>query len=318
LLQGLSAGGEHGAVAIYLAEMATPRHKGFYVAWQAASQQLATIGAGTAGYFVSALLSPADVQAWGWRIPFLIGCLIIPFVILLRRSLAETEAFKAQKRHPGAREVMQTLGEHWRTMGGCVMIVITMTIAFYTITAYTPTFGARELHLTTGDSLLVACSVGLSNLIWLPIAGALSDRIGRKPVLLIFAALMLLTAYPVLYWLAIAPTFWRMLAVELWLSFTYSGYSGAMMVALTEVVPVRARVSGFSVAYALATTLGGFSLAVCTGLIEVTGDKAAPGLWMSFAALCGIFGTLYIYRRRGADAVTVETASGRMLPSVGG
>lgn len=314
LLQGLSAGGEHGAVAIYLSEMATPEHKGFYVAWQAASQQLATIGAGVSGYLVSTLMMPATVAAWGWRIPFLVGCLIIPFVIFLRRSLQETEAFKAEKHHPGAMEVMRTLVESWQAILGGMLIVITMTVAFYTITAYTPTFGARELHLTTGDSLLVAVCIGASNLFWLPLAGALSDRIGRKPVLLIFSSLMLVTAYPVLSWLVLAPTFQRMLIVELWLSFTYAGYSGAMMVALTEVVPARARVSGFSVAYNLATTLGGFSLAICTGLIQLTGNRAAPGFWMSFAAFCGIIGTLWLYSRQPATAAARSRALDPGLP----
>jgi MHS family citrate/tricarballylate:H+ symporter-like MFS transporter len=88
-----------------------------------------------------------------------------------------------------------------------------------------------------------------------------------------------------------------MLAIELWLSFIYAWYNGAMVVALTEIIPASVRTSGFSLAYSLATTLGGSSLLISTWLIAHTGDKAAPGYWMSFAALCGLIATLALYRR---------------------
>jgi len=173
------------------------------------------------------------------------------------------------------------------------------TISFYLITVYTPTFGKSVLKLSGADSLVVTICIGVSNLFWLPVMGALSDRIGRRPVLLAFAVLTLLTAYPALSWLVGAPTFHRMLVVELWLSFLYGGYNGAMIVALTEVMPVNVRTVGFSLAYSLATALfGGFTPAVSTWLIEVTGDKGAPGFWMMFAAVCGLAGTLILYARR--------------------
>ena len=88
-----------------------------------------------------------------------------------------------------------------------------------------------------------------------------------------------------------------MLAIELWLSLIYAWYNGAMVVALTELIPSSVRTAGFSIAYSLATTLGGSSLAISTWLIEHTGDKASPGYWMSFAGLCGVVATLALYRR---------------------
>jgi MFS transporter, MHS family, citrate/tricarballylate:H+ symporter len=174
------------------------------------------------------------------------------------------------------------------------------TVSFYLITVYTPTFGRSVLKLSESESLLVTMAIAVSNFIWLPISGTLSDRVGRKPILVAFSVLALLTAYPALAWLARAPTFGDMLAVELWLSFIYACYNGAMVVALTEVIPASVRTSGFSLAYSLATTLGGSSLFISTWLIERTGDKAAPGVWMSFAALCGLVATLVLYRRPAA------------------
>ena len=120
------------------------------------------------------------------------------------------------------------------------MLLVTMTtVSFYFITAYTPTFGRTVLRLSDADSLLVTLCIGISNLFWLPVAGAVSDRIGRRPLLYACTALALLTAYPALWWLVQAPSFGRMLAVELWLSFLYGCYNGAMVVYLTEIMPVR-------------------------------------------------------------------------------
>ena len=174
---------------------------------------------------------------------------------------------------------------------------------------YTPTYGSSVLHLTPTDSLIVTSCVGLSNLFWLPVMGALSDRIGRLPILLTFTILTIVTAYPALAWLVVEPTFRKMLMVELWLSFLYASYNGAMVVALTEVVPASVRTAGFSLAYSLATALfGGFTPAVSTALIEYTGDKAAPGFWVSFAGVCGLCATLYFYRRGQAAAATLARA----------
>ena len=123
--------------------------------------------------------------------------------------------------------------------------------------------------------------------------GALSDRVGRKPLLIIFSALTLFTAYPVMAWLVGHISFPNMLIALLWLSFLYGSYNGAMVVALTEIVPAAVRTAGFSLAYSLATAIfGGFTPSISTWLIEQTGDRAAPGIWLSVGGLCGLIATL--------------------------
>jgi MHS family citrate/tricarballylate:H+ symporter-like MFS transporter len=312
LLQGFSAGVELGGVSVYLAEMATPGNKGFYAAWQSGSQQIAIVVAALLGFLLNHALTKGQLDDWGWRIPFFVGCLIVPFVFAIRRTLLETDEFLARTHHPTAAQIYRSVAANWSIVGAGVLMVIMTTVSFYLITVYTPTFGRKVLNLSESDALLVTLCVGVSNFIWLPIMGALSDRIGRRPILVATTVLAIFTVYPSLQWLVAGPTFGKMLLVELWLSFLYASYNGAMIVALTEIMPAEVRTSGFSLAYSLATTLGGFTAAICTWLIQRTGDNAAPGYWMSFAAVCGLAATFIVYgRRRGAGVLAHGSAAAK-------
>jgi metabolite-proton symporter len=293
LLQGFSAGMELGGVSVYLAEIASPGHKGFYVSWQSASQQVAVMFAALVGVILSSTLSSAQMERFGWRVPLLLGCAIVPLLLLLRRSLPETEQFRARGAPPEVALILRSITRNWRTVLLGTLLVTMTTVSFYLITAYTPTYASRVLHLSARDSLTITLCVGASNLFWLPFMGALSDRIGRRPLLVTMTLLMLVTAYPLLSWLVAAPSFARLLAVLLWLSFLYGSYNGAMVVLLTEMMPTAVRTSGFALAYSLATAVfGGFTPAICTGLIQLSGNRAIPGVWLSAAAACGLIAAL--------------------------
>ncbi|MDR1967322.1 MAG: MFS transporter, partial [Burkholderiaceae bacterium] len=214
----------------------------------------------------------------------------------------ESPAFaaRAHQPRPSLGQVAAGLLHDWPIMLAGTCLVAMTTTAFYLITVYTPAFG-KVLKLSTTDSLVVALLVAISNFIWLPIGGVISDRYGRKVLLLTTTVLTILTAYPGLSYLAAAPSFERMLGVLLWLSCLYGLYNGAMIPALTEVMPQKVRVAGFSIAYSLATALfGGFTPAISTALIQYTKNRAAPGIWMSFAALCAVVATLWFYRKKAA------------------
>jgi MFS family permease len=298
LLQGFSAGMELGGVSVYLAEIAPPGRKGFYVSWQSASQQIAVMVAALVGVALTSRLSPDAMRVWGWRIPLALGCVIVPFLFLLRRSLPETETFAARQRHPETAEILASLRANWRIVLNGTLLVVMTTVSFYMITAYTPTFGSRVLRLSELDSLQVTLCVAASNLLWLPVMGAVSDRIGRKPLLLACTVTMLVTAYPVMLWLTAAPSFSRLLVAELWLSFLYASYNGAMVVFLTEIMPPKVRTSGFALAYSAATAIfGGFTPALCLFLIETTHNRAIPGVWLSVAAVCGLVAALTAKRQ---------------------
>ena len=292
LVQGFSAGAELGAVSVYLAEIATPGREGFYVSWQSASQQIAVMAAALLGVFLTQWLPPEAMEAWGWRIPLGIGCLIVPFLFWIRSGLVETPKFLSSQQHASAQALLKELIRHWRLVLAGVGLGLMSSISFYFITAYTPTFGREELHLTAMQSLLTTLMVGASNLFWLPISGALSDRIGRKPILIMCTLAAVLTSYPVLLWLAASPGIGRLVAVELWLSFLYAAYNGASICYLTEIMPPRLRTTAFSIAYSFAVCGGGFTAFISTGLIKWTHNIATPGIWLAFAAACGLTATL--------------------------
>ncbi len=303
LLQGLSAGVELGGVSVYLAEIATPGNRGFYCSWQSGSQQVAVAFTALLGLCLAVWVPPDKMAIWGWRIALGVGCMIIPIILWLRRSLEETEAFKRMQRHPrAAADVLRILAANWRLVLIGMMLSVMTTTSFYLITAYTPTFGSHALNLTEKQNFIVTFCIGVSNFIWLPIGGWLSDRIGRRPILLVVPVLAILSAYPAMLWLVASPTMLKLLAVELWLSICFGMYSGAMIPFLTEIMPPEVRTVGFSLAFSLATALfGGFTPAVCTYLIEITGNKAAPALWLTLAAIIGLAGTLLAGLRREED-----------------
>ncbi len=301
LVQGLSAGVELGGVSVYLAEIATPGRRGFYCSWQSASQQLAVLCAGVLGIAVTASLPTAQMSAWGWRLPMLFGCAIIPLLLWFRSSLHETRAFETRKHKHNLASALGETAQSWRAVLLGFTLVVLTTTAFYFITAYTPTFGREVLHLTVQQSMIVTALVGLSNFIWLPIGGALSDRIGTQPLLVAMPLAILAVAGPLMLWLVSAPSFGHLIVVEGAFSLIYALYNGAMIPRLVEMMPPGSRTPGFSLAYSLAAALfGGFTPAVSTYLIKATDNRASPALWLMAGAAISLVGAsaAWLNRRR--------------------
>ena len=163
LLQGFSAGVELGGVSVYLSEIATPGNRGFYTSFQSSSQQVAIFVAAIIGFTLNAMMPADTIAAWGWRIPFFIGCLIIPFIFVLRRTLEETPAFLSMKKHPSTAEVFSSAAVNWKIILLGMMLAVMTTVTFYFVTVYTPSFG-KELKLSAQDSLLVTLHGGRDQL----------------------------------------------------------------------------------------------------------------------------------------------------------
>jgi MFS family permease len=297
LLQGFSAGAEQGGVSVYLAEIAPPGKTGLYVSLQSASAQLSAVLAATLGVVLTSTLNQSQLSSWGWRVPFLFGCLLVPLLFVLRRSLMETEAFNTRKR-PEIAELFRSICQNWRIVTLGTVVGLMTTVSFYTLNGYTPTFGRTVLHLSSIDSLVVTFLVALANFVWLPLGGSLSDRIGRSPILIACSVLAILTAYPAMVWLTVDPSFFKLLSVELWLSVLFGFYNGAQIAFIVETVPRQVRALGFSLAYSLAATIGGFTPVADTWLIRATGNNAMPGVWLGAAALLALIAVVMINRKR--------------------
>ncbi|AVK80355.1 citrate-proton symporter [Campylobacter fetus subsp. testudinum] len=303
LLQGFSAGAEVGGASVYLAEIAPKGLRGFYVSWQSGSQQIATIFAGLIGLGMYYLLGDQLTSEWGWRIPFFIGCLIIPFILYIRRSLEETPEFKAtaHKAPKTFKAMMASVSQNYKIIILAVMFVMMTTVTFYFITAYTPRFATKALGLTKFDAFTLTAIIGLSNLFWLPLSGYLGDKIGRKPIVLTMTTIGLLTAYPALNFLTSGDvSFTKVVMVELWLSFIFGAYNGVMVVSLSEFVPKEIKALGFSLAYSITVAIfGGFTPVVSEILIEKTKNPASPAYWLTFAAFCSFVSAFILFKKGG-------------------
>ena len=306
LIQGFSLGVEAGGVNVYLAEIATPKNRGFYCAWQGSSQALGVMAATGLGVLLTATLTMQQMQAYGWRIPLLVGCLIIPILFWLRRSLPETEVFEKSVHARSTGEIMRILLEHWQIVLIGVMLTILNTTMFYFVNTYTALYG-NLLRLDPLGNFTVALGVGTASFILLPLFGTLSDRIGRWPLLIAAPLLVVVTAYPAMSWLVDAPRFSRLLVVEFWLAILYAMYAGTLVPFIVEIMPDKVRSSGYAIILSFANGIfGTFTPFIVTALIRMTGNHASPALWLTAAA--GVSLLTIIAARRIAPKPSLQAA----------
>lgn len=299
LIQGVSAGAELSGTSVYLSEVASPGKKGFFVAWQSASLMAAVLFAATIGFIMSKILTKEEMLDFGWRIPFLIGCLIVPLVFYQRRNLQETEEFSKRTHQPTIMEIYKQLASSWRTVLLGMTLTITSNTLFYMVTVYMPNHGKMDLHLSESDAFFATCVIAIAGFILCPLMGLLSDKIGRPRQLLIFSAIAILFSYPVFYWWTAEASITRMIFAELFVCFVYAGYNGALMVNLAEIVPTSIRGIGFSLSYALSQAIfGGFTPLISTVLVHKTGNNASPAIWISCVAVFSCLATIYQIRRQ--------------------
>ena len=293
LIQGFSLGVEAGGVNVYLAEIATPQTRGFYCSFQAVSQALGVVAATGLGAMLTLMLTDEAMRSYGWRIPLIVGCAIIPILFWLRRSLQETEYFEKSTHARSTWEIVRILGEHWQILLIGVMLTVLNTTTFYFVNTYTPTYGIRNFGMDPLGTFSVALAVGVATVALLPLGGTISDRIGRFPTLVGVPILILATSYPAMMWLDAAPGFGRLLVVELWLAALYAMYAGTLVPLMIEVIPGKARSSGYAIILSLANGLfGSLTPFIATVLIEVTGDRASPAYWLSACAALSLVGSL--------------------------
>lgn len=302
LLQGFSAGGEFGSSTALLIEAAPFSKRGFYGSWQMASQAAALLLGALVGAAISHGLSPDALKSWGWRVPFLIGLIIGPIGFYIRRHLADSEAFlHAQKTARRA-----TLGEVFKSHTRDVLCglgsVIALTVTVYVLISYLPTFAVKQLKLPYAQSFYAVIVGNLLLMVLSPVAGAWSDRIGRKGLSLWSLGITLAIIYPLFAWLAAEPSVSKLIVVQALLSITLSGYYGPFGALIAELFPANVRSIGLSLAYNVAVMVfGGFGPLLVTWLIDTTGSPLAPTYYVMSGLALSIVAVACIPGKRHAD-----------------
>lgn len=303
LIQGFALGGEVGPSTAFLVEAAPPGRRGFYVSMQYMSQDFAILCAGLVGVVLTNLLSAGEVDAWGWRIAFLIGAMIVPFGLILRRSLPETlEAAGAVSGPP------QSFRPYFRVAILGLVMFAAATIGSYVLT-YMTTFATTTLHMKANLAFWATVTVGVCGVLFDPLGGWLSDRFGRKRVMI----------WPWLFLLAAAlPAFWvishfrdapSLLGATALLAIPLDISAASVLVAVTESLPARIRSGALAIIYAVAiSAFGGTTQFVIAWLITLTGNPLAPAWYLGAAVLVGLIAMLML----------AETAPGRQKQTEAG
>ncbi|MGR4041231.1 citrate-proton symporter [Pseudomonas sp. 910_21] len=275
LIQGLAWGGEAGPATTYILEAAPPHKRGTYACWQVVAQGVAAMAAGTVGYTLTQVLSPEDLNSWGWRVPFVFGLLVLPIGIYIRRNLAETFHGQGEEASTGSL-VRQVFGEHRRALVLGLLILSGSTITQYFIN-YMTTFALTELKLPTSISMLSTLVAGAAMAVCAIAGGMLCDRFGRRTILMAPRVVLLLVLFPALQLMTEHPspaTFLLTLAV---LSGLHGMSGAALIVLLVESFPKAVRSTGFSIVYAFGVAaFGGTAQIIITWLIGTTGNPMSP------------------------------------------
>jgi MFS transporter, MHS family, proline/betaine transporter len=281
MIQGFSAGGEFGSATAFLAEQ-DPKRRGFFASWQLASQGITTVLATGFGVALSSMLTPAQMDAWGWRAPFIFGLLIGPIAYYLRRHVEEAPEFQSARRSEAPlREAF--LNDRSRMLIGLGVVVLG-TVATY-MTLFMPSYAVRQLGLPAAGSFMAGLLYGVLQIVLIPLFGSLSDRIGRLPIPALCAVVMLFGTYPMFAWLADVPTLQTLLWAWAILGVVVAGYQASLPALLAELFPIHTRTTGLSISYSFGVMIfGGFAPFIVQWLIEATGSKLAPSFYMMLAA----------------------------------
>jgi MHS family alpha-ketoglutarate permease-like MFS transporter len=292
IIQGLSLGGEYGTSATYLTEMADHRHRGFYSSFQ----YVTLIGGQICALIVLLLLQKVfltaeEIRAWGWRIPFFIGAMLAAIALVMRRNLHETEAFEAAQGVAKRTSSLRTLMNFPREVLLVVGLTAGGTAAFYTYTTYMQKFLKLSVGLTDDQTTSVTLSALVFGMILQPIYGAISDRIGRKWLLIAFGVTGVLFTIPLLTALQSAkgPLTAFLLIAAAWM--IVSGYTSINAVVKAELFPTKIRAIGVGLPYAVTVSLfGGTADSVALSFKSLGHEN-----WFYFYLTCMIGISLVVY-----------------------
>jgi MFS family permease len=289
MVMGFSLGGEVGPTTAYLLEAAPVRRRGFMVSWQGASQAIAGMMGGAVGFGLSMVMTPSALDAYGWRIAFLLGAVTVPLGLWVRRGLPETLHVVEEAPAAVSRSTTRlgAVGENSGVMVLGLIVLAYATISTY-VTHYMTTFAQDTLHMAKGPAFAAAVVSNLAALVGALYGGWLSDRVGRRPVMVWPNLVNLVITYPVFLWIVEARSPLALLTGTGLLSMVGSISIGGFTVSLIESLPKPIRGQAFAVIYAVSIAIfGGTCQLVVRWLIHLTGNPMAPAWYLLAATVAG-------------------------------
>lgn len=294
LLQGFSVGGEFGSATSFLVEHGSGR-RGYFASFQWAGQGMAAVLASSFGVLLTTTLTPNELSAWGWRIPYFFGLMIGPVGFYLRRHVAETPEFLATEVTPSP---LRDILRHQRDRVLLAIGVAIVSNSSNYLILYMPTYAIKELGLPQSTGFVATLLGGMILTLGSPFAGHWSDMVGRTRIMIAAAALFLVSAYPAFVVLTTYPSLRTTVLIVCWLSLLKTAYSGVLPSLMSEIFPTGTRATGMALSYNISVPIfGGFAPFFATSLIELTGDKHAPSFYLLVTALASL-GVLVIVRSR--------------------
>ncbi len=288
LLQGFSGAGELGSATALLVEIAPPNRRGVYASFNAASQQIGFVLAAIVVMTVNLAMTPAQIESWGWRLPFMLGLAIVPIGIYIRSQVQEPDLFltKQQEQKSGlAGAAIRTRRPLLLAVGILSLYVVAGNIVF----VYMPTFAVRKLGLPSSGALLATIVATCVMIVCTLVAATISDRVGRKPLLLFASATYALITYPAYMVVTASPSVQMLMLVQSTLAVLNAIYIGPLMSTLAELFATALRATAVALAYGLTVMVGALSPALATWLIDFTGDTRAPAFAVVATSLLSSF-----------------------------
>jgi MHS family proline/betaine transporter-like MFS transporter len=302
LAQGLSMGGEFTGSMIFVVEHAEKNNRGIYGSWVVFSLLVGILVGSAIATSTCYYLSEDQLMTWGWRVPFLLSVAGGFVGAVMRRTVNEPEQFtkakKKQKEH--STPMAELFKNHYKTIGYIVMIELTLSVGFYLIATFINNFLSAILHIDKGTSLMMTTCSMMAMGVAILLSGWLSDKIGRKPLLLLSTLSFVFFAYPLFQ--ALESSIGNALFAQMALSFIMGTYFAPLPATLVELFPVTVRYSGISISHSISMAVfGGSAPLIATGLIQMTGNNAAPALYLSGTCLLSAIFLFFLKDRYKAD-----------------
>lgn len=299
LLQGLSVGGEYAASATYLTEASDPRRRGFASSFQYVSMTAGQIVGLGLLIVLQRTLSDGALHSWGWRIPFVVGALGAAVVFYLRRAMLETEVYEADDATVAERGTLRALWQHRREAFLVVALTMGGTVAYYTYTTYLTKYLSNSAGLPKETATLVSFTALIVFACVQPLAGALSDRVGRRPLLITFAVGSTLLTVPIMTLLKRADGYWSALGLSLLALVIVTGYTSINACVKAELFPTGIRALGVALPYAVANALFGGTAEYVALWFKDAG--AESGFFWYVAACAAVSLVVYVGMRETRD-----------------